>query len=778
MAIIQSLDHKKNHRSLIERAESLLFHIETRVARHAARSHHGLHHFISDHSVRRDRQATLNAHARGERSPIRPTIQQMERFADEWGRFVPRDSTVCAAIARRLGQDYIFSLTAVPRIRAALGLDDDAVKQAYVQLFAQPIEQVYATGLSPLDRLNWRWSGLAHKLESLPPFWIAYALTLTETVGATILALPIAIAGIGPLPGVVLLIILGFVNMLTIGFMSEAVARSGAIRYGTGFIGQVVADYLGGLGSLILTFALFGICILVLLSYYIGLSSALEGLTRIPSILWAGILFLFALYFLRRDSLNATIASALVVGTVNIAIIIGLSAFALTQFQPANLMQMELPFISGHPLEPSALGVVFGVILTAYFGHLSVSNCGKLVLHRDPSGRSLIWGNIAAQATAILLYSVFVVAVAGVVSPQQLVSQSGTSLEPFAAKMGPIAYIFGSIYVVLGIGMASIHYSLGLFNLVHERLPLASHTSDIDSQRSGVVASSSIGIGRALHPLVFALRRGRARFLIEISPIIFVFCLAEWSLFSHALSFTSLLSFLGIIFVSLLAGIFPVLLIAASRKKGEYTPRAVYRLLGNPILLTAIYLLFCASLLVHGLVLWQDPVRRALALSAACLVVGVTCIMIRRGIFAPRLIVELREDLDPTKAGALALMAGGRPVSADVRFGYADTAPSRPLTGAEFPILASLRSVSMQLPSVDYREIKVWTHRITAEGDSEPLPAHMTLQCTDGGPRDDVALRNGVILLPRRTGDCSLTVRLADSPAVETGQEQEPHIAV
>src|SRR3712207_8627480 len=59
-------------------------------------------------------------------------------------------------------------------------------------------------------------------------------------------------------------------------------------------------------------------------------------------------------------------------------------------------------FRSGRALEPPILGLVFGVILAAYFGHLAVSTCARVVLRRDPSARSLIRGTAAAQATTVL----------------------------------------------------------------------------------------------------------------------------------------------------------------------------------------------------------------------------------------------------------------------------------------------------------------------------------------------------------------------------------------
>jgi amino acid permease len=133
-------------------------------------------------------------------------------------------------------------------------------------------------------------------LELLPPFWIAFALTLTETVGAGILALPIALAGIGPLPGVVILVVLGVVNVLTIAAMAEAAANSDAIHRGNIFTGRVGTSYLGRFGSLVLSSALIAECVLTLWPFYIGLSTTLADSTHIPAPVWPVVIFLVGLY--------------------------------------------------------------------------------------------------------------------------------------------------------------------------------------------------------------------------------------------------------------------------------------------------------------------------------------------------------------------------------------------------------------------------------------------------------------------------------------------------
>lgn len=798
-----------------KRANTLLFLIENRTAHLMAQSRQAVEPFLTQQAAEERELAFFEAFSLGNEPPLRPKIQDLERYAPQWASLVPENPRVRAAVAHRLGEKYEFTYRTTPNVRAALGLDDAPVRQAYQRLYRQPLESIFAQRATPGDRLRWAWAALAGWLENLPPFWTAYALTLTETIGMTILALPIALAGIGPLAGVALLAVLGLVNVLTIAFMSEAVSRSGAIRYGSGFIGRVVDDYLGRTGSIILSLGIFVLCFLVLQAFYVGFSTALEGATRVPAVVWVALLFLVGLYFVRRESLSATVASALVVGAVNVVVIVVLSLIAFAHAKPANLLHVDVPFLGGRPFDPAVLGLVFGVVLTAYFGHLTVSTCARVVLQRDASARSLIRGTAAAQATAILLYCLFVLGVNGAIAPQVLSGEQGTALGPLATEIGPVIYLLGSVFIVLGMGMGSIQYSLILFSLVRERLPSMSSPVLLLSRRQGLllfrgprqtglrlglvylglsggkarfrldveldgdlrrVETTAAAAGRwevlgengdpnlldrfpELRDLVsdrgvhlsleimdadqqavrvqvtsstrptyegardtagldmagvfelsdsqaglvgwivrqgtvslaeaaeyteqgesaartlleelakrgfvaeradlegepryearLATRRGRqgagqlwqalgkerdsppdagtsrsshasgisvlfrrlssskyGSFVLGFSPVVVAFLVAEWLLLTGSGSFTGLLSFIGVIVVPLLGGVFPVLLLLASRRKGERVPTAVYRFLGNPVLLAVICVLFLASILLHGLVIWSDP---------------------------------------------------------------------------------------------------------------------------------------------------------------------------
>src|SRR5439155_19280920 len=255
-------------------------------------------------------------------------------------------------------------------------------------------------------------------------------------------------------------------------------------------LGKLVQDYLGRTGSLVLTAMVVAICFLVLFAYYLGFSLTLAGSTPIPPEVWAGVLFLLGFYFVRRKTLHATVSSALVVGAINLGLILILSGLALRHLRVENLLYMHVPFLNGGPFEPALLGLIFGVVFAAYFGHFSVSSCARTVLQRDPGGRSLAWGCIAAQASTMTLYILWVVAVNGAIAPSVLVGFSGTALTPLANVAGPAVNVFGTILVILAMGMASIHFSLALFFTVREWIP-----------------------GQSRHTLALGRRQGRLIFI-------------------------------------------------------------------------------------------------------------------------------------------------------------------------------------------------------------------------------------------------------------------------
>ena len=132
---------------------------------------------------------------------------------------------------------------------------------------------------------------------------------------------------------------------------------------------------------------------------------------------------------------------------------------------------MNLPVLSKGTFDPSVLYLIFGVVLSAYFGHTSLGSCAQVVLRRGPwwpfsdVGRSRWDGHGHSH----LLYM-------GIGSKRRSPTASTGwgirySAGSLTAVVGSIVYLFGSILVTLGLGMASIINVLGLFNLTREWLP-------------------------------------------------------------------------------------------------------------------------------------------------------------------------------------------------------------------------------------------------------------------------------------------------------------------
>jgi amino acid permease len=936
------------------RARTLLFLIESRTAHLVARSRQAMELAVGDVAARERDLAFLEAFTLGREPPLRPSIQDLERYAPQWADLVPANPRLCAALAHLLGEKYTFTRQAVPGIRAVLGLDTEPVQRAYRHLYANPIASIFAPQLTPLQRLRWTVAALSHWLEALPPFWTAFSLMLTETVGAGILALPIAVASVGPLPGIILLCVVGLTTLLTLTALTEAFARSGPVRYGDAYFGGLVTDYLGKAASFLPTAALALLAALALVALYVGVSTTLAGMFGLPPVAGTALLFLAGLFLLTRPSLHATASSALMIGASSILLILLMALLALPHLQQSDLFYVNVPFVHGQPFRPALLGLIFGVMLAAYFGHLSVGNCASIVLRQDPSARSLIWGGIAAQLATAVLYAIWVFAVNGAVPHQRLAGAAGTALVPLAEVAGLGVNVLGLFFAVLAMGMGSVHMSYALRNLMREWVPVrsrplvtlprlqgrlllrlnggslglsylglddgrprfrletqrGSHTQHLDTTVEGhcdvpalarllpalrlsrtdvafdvldaaeeyvrlrvstpqppVYEGDWTAAGAHLGDLLelpepqrrlvqWMMRRGpatlaevaahtgqseqaaratldalvqqgalqelrgdgarryrarlarragrhlpariwqalgqepeapaqvqgrsygagiraawrrvgttlttdRGRLVLSLSPVVLVFLVTEWLLLHGAASFAGALSFIGVVTVSVLGGLYPMLLLVASRRKGAYSPGLVFRLLGSPPVAATIYLLFLANLVVHGLIIWHDPLERLSALLVAVLVVGVTVAAIRSGAFAPRVVVELREDPGAPAGAIFAVTASGRPLAIAVTLGYTDAEQRCRSAHGDIPALATLRYATFELPAHVARQLEVWAHRVSASGESTALPA--VAQVHDGvqPQRYDVRLSGGRVIVPLSGGVCSLRIEMA-----------------
>lgn len=727
-----------------KRASTLLFAIEARTAQLVLQSRVTAR-FVGERIVEAKERAFLSALSQGRDLPIQPTIQELERYASDWAPLVSPEPGLRAVVAYLLGQKYIFTHGTIPHLRKALALDDEAVKQSFQARYGSPLPDLYAPEVSRFERVRWFWSAIAYRIDNLPPFWIVFALTLTEAVGACILALPIALAGMGALPGIVLVVALGLINILTIAALSESVVRNGNLRYGSAYFGRLITDFLGSAGYsvLIVTFLLLNVTVFI--AYGVGVSKTLADATGVPAFIWPLPLFLIDLYFLLRQSYSATIASNLVIGAINLALILMMALLALPHIRSENLLYVNVPFLNGRRFDPSSLSLVFGVILWTYFGYTSPVGSARAALHRDPSGRALIRGAIAAMVVAIVFNCIWLIAVNGTVAPATLAAETGTGLTPLAAQAGPLINVFGLVFVVLAMGMSMISYTLAIFSQVDEWLS-EWHTRQSETRAKWVrrlreVTESNIG-----------------RFSIGATPVVLMFLVTALLLLAREESFAEPLSFLGTLAVPLLVGIFPMLLLAASRRKGDYVPGAIFRWLGHPVVVLGLYGFFLGSIFVHGIFIWQDPFQRFSALIAGTVMLIMTLVVMRRGAFTARTVVEVRVERNPEEEASFSVTSSGKPVTTDVRLQTADGETNLRAAAGELGAFAIIRSATFQLSSPRARELKVWAHQITAQGNSQGLAVTLRVDAGHTQPASDLKLSNGLAVVP--LDDAACTVRL------------------
>jgi hypothetical protein len=350
------------------RASTILFAIEARTAHLVARSKRAMAWYETPRNSAERERAFLEAMAGGRELPMTPTVQDLERFAPRWAELVPSGADIRASLARLLAQKYRLVHDRVPRLRAALGMDDPEVSQAFERLHREPIATIYAPTVPFRERLRWARPGVARRLDELPPFWSAYALTLTETIGSGILVLSIAVAPIGPIPGIVFLLVFGVLNVLTIGGMVEAISRNGEMRYGSTYFGRLASSLLGQGGSVGVTAALFALNAITLLAFLLAFAAQLADATGVHMAVWAAVLFAVDLVFLRRG-IDATVTSAIVIGVVNICLIAAIVALTVPHVEVEYLRFARMPFVGDDPADAAALALVFGVALVAYFVH-------------------------------------------------------------------------------------------------------------------------------------------------------------------------------------------------------------------------------------------------------------------------------------------------------------------------------------------------------------------------------------------------------------------------
>ena len=224
------------------------------------------------------------------------------------------------------------------------------------------------------------------------------------------------------------------------------------------------------------------------------------------------------------------------------------------------------------------------------------------------------------------------------------------------------------------------------------------------------------------------------------------------------------MGFAGVLGNSLVGGIFPVLLLISSRRKGELLPSRVFQLLNSPWLLGSIYAFSLLVILSHGLFIWENPLARLSALSVTLLSLIATLVMLLTGAFIPRTVIEFQqEEAEPS---LLKITAGGKPKTTPVKLRYVDGEENYQADSIAIHSLASLRYAIFQLPSKQLEELRVWLPSSQSQNGSVNLPEFLEIYQENNKMQFDLKLFGGKILLPLTSQQC--WCKLKFSAAKET----------
>jgi hypothetical protein len=76
----------------------------------------------------------------------------------------------------------------------------------------------------------------------------------------------------------------------------------------------------------------------------------------------------------------------------------------------------------------------------------------------------------------------------------------------------------------------------------------------------------------------------------------------------------------------------------------------------------------------------------------------------------------------------------------------------------ELPDFGDLRQMQVELKALEARDVKIWAHHVTPEGQSESLPVLAEIRCSDAVCSADLRLTGGQAVLPLTAPACCITL--------------------
>lgn len=256
------------------------------------------------------------------------------------------------------------------------------------------------------------------------------ALITAGTIGAGVLGVPYAIAQVGILPGLALLLFIGLLMMGVNLMVGDIAMRTAGDHQLPGF----AEAYLGWWGKWAMTAVIYLSFLGAILVYIIGEGETLAALFGGSPFAWSTGFFLVGSFFVALGLRT--------IKTVELFLSMGLLAVVLLiALRSAPHVDVRL----WQTADWTKLFVPYGVLVFAYSGAASVPEAWSIMKNRERQFQKAI---VIAGSIVIAVYAIFTLTVVGVTGS----ATTEIATIGLGKTVGPMAYILGNLFAAIAMG--------------------------------------------------------------------------------------------------------------------------------------------------------------------------------------------------------------------------------------------------------------------------------------------------------------------------------------
>lgn len=256
------------------------------------------------------------------------------------------------------------------------------------------------------------------------------ALVTSGTIGAGVLGVPYAVAQVGILPGLLLLLFIGLLMMGVNLMVGDIAVKTPGLHQLPGFAGH----YLGAWGKWAMTTVIYFSFLGALLVYIIGEGETLSAIFGGSPFAWSSVFFL-----------GGSVLIALGLRTIKIVeLFLSLGILAIVLLITAR----SAPHVDFQLLQTAdwtKFFLPYGVLVFAYSGAASVPEAWSIMKDRQRQFKKAI---MIAGSIVIAVYTIFTLIVVGVTGP----ATTEIATIGLGQTVGPTVYLLGNLFAAIAMG--------------------------------------------------------------------------------------------------------------------------------------------------------------------------------------------------------------------------------------------------------------------------------------------------------------------------------------